>query len=281
MSSRNQAIAYLKTTQDRTGGWGFRAGGQAFTEATALGLLNVAAEPSHRDAAIRWLLAGQHRDGGWGVGHADGESGWTTAWAVWALSASGVSDGVEKGVGWLLGHRSVPVKVPASISRLDGTLVGWSWTPSTFGWIEPTALASLAIRASGRDDHGALAGARAMLLDRACSGGGWNYGNTTMVFNEVPPSIPETALVLLALFGGDHSRSDPRVAAGLDYLRRSVDPLPGSLSLAWSVLALSAWGADPSLPASLLLSAQGPSGDWNDSPATTALGALAMEAAGL
>ena len=281
MTSRGAAIQYLRNTQHSNGGWGFRVGGQAFTEATALGLLDMAGEGSSRDAAVRWLLAGQHRDGGWGVSHADGESGWTTAWAVWALAASGVTDGVSRGAAWLLGHRSVPVRIPPSISRLDGTLVGWSWTPSTFGWIEPTALALLAIRASGAADGGALAAGRAMLLDRACTGGGWNYGNTTMVANEVAATIPETSLVLMALFAGDPKLSDPRIPAGLDYLRRGIDPLPGALSLAWSVLALSAWGADASAPAAHLLSAQGAAGDWNGNPATTALGALAMEVAGL
>lgn len=281
MTSRAAAIRYLLNSQDPKGGWGFRAGGQAFTEATALGLLNMAGEVPNRDAAVHWLLAGQHRDGGWGVSHADGESGWTTAWAVWALAASGITEGVARGAAWLLANRSVPVKVPPSISRLDGTLVGWSWTPYTFGWIEPTALAILAIRASGVTDGGAVTAGRAMLLDRACTGGGWNYGNTTMIANEVAASIPETAQVLLALFASDRSPSDPKIPAGVDYLRRSIDPLPGSLSLGWSVLALSAWGADASVAAAFLLSAQGPGGDWNSNPATTAVGALAMEAAGL
>jgi len=291
MTSRDSALRYLLATQDSKGGWGFRAGGQAFTEATALGLLGLAAEPTGRAAAIRWLLEGQHADGGWGVSRADPESGWTTAWAVWALAAAGVRDGVGRGIDWLLGHRSVPVKVPAAISRLDGTLVGWSWTPATFGWIEPTALAMLAIHASGSADRGAFAAGRAMLLDRACTGGGWNYGNTTMIDNEVPASIPETALVLLALRAGqaitatpapvDAAGPDPHIPAGLAYLRRSLDPVPGALSLAWSVLALSAWGADASEAAALLRSAQGGAGDWSGNPATTALGALAMEAAGL
>lgn len=281
MTSHDAAIGYLRNTQDSKGGWGFRAGGQAFTEATALGLLSMAGEAANVDAAVRWLLAGQHRDGGWGVSHADRESGWTTAWAVWALAASGVTDGVARGAAWLLGHRSVSVKVPPSISRLDGTLVGWAWTPATFGWIEPTALALLAIRAAGAADRGALAEGRAMLLDRACTGGGWNYGNTTMIANEVAASIPETSLVLMALFAGDPKFTDPKIPAGIDYLRRSIEPLPGALSLAWSVLALSAWSVDVSAPAARLLSAQGGAGDWNANPATTALGALAMEAARL
>lgn len=281
MTSRLAALAYLLETQDANGGFGFTRGGQASTEPTAYAVLCLHDHPDARARAVDWLRGGQHRDGGWGVGHRDGESGWTTALGTWALARVGMVAEAASGARWLMSHRSRAVNVPARISRLDGSLRGWSWTPDTFGWVPPTAFAILALNSTATEHGDAVAVGQSMLLDRSCSGGGWNYGNTTMISNSVPASIPETGQVLLALASVRTETADPRVAAGLEFLRRSAENSPGPLSLAWAVIGLRAWKADGSVAAARLTELQGPAGDWADSPWTTAIGALALDPADL
>ena len=83
-------------------------------------------------------------------------------------------------------------------------LVGWPWVNGTFSWVEPTAYAVMALKRLRRQlppdaTRDRIDEAEELFADRACSDGGWNYGNTR-VFDEDLWSYPDTtALVLLAL----------------------------------------------------------------------------------
>ncbi len=75
------------------------------------------------------------------------------------------------------------------------------WIDGTFSWVEPTAMAVIALKR-----HRALPGAQAriaegqrLLLDRACRVGGWNYGNANVLGRQLEPHTPPTALALMAL----------------------------------------------------------------------------------
>ena len=94
------------------------------------------------------------------------------------------------------------VKLPQSPTNVqDNSLQGWAWIDGTFSWVEPTAMAVIALTR-----HRALSGAQAriaegqrLLLDRTCRVGGWNYGNANVLGRQLEPHTPPTALALMAL----------------------------------------------------------------------------------
>ena len=94
-------LSYLVYLQNKDGGWGYKPGGQSFTEATAWAILALAGpeataptveanERAKRRSALEqgvsWLRINQHSDGGWGVNPADSQSCWMTAYGVWTLA---------------------------------------------------------------------------------------------------------------------------------------------------------------------------------------------------
>jgi hypothetical protein len=80
-----------------------------------------------------------------------------------------------------------------------------------------------------------------MLLDRACVGGGWNYGNRTVLGENLWPYPDTTAIALLAL---TRRSGDLRVREGLDALENMLSEPASRLSLALAVLALEAHGRE-------------------------------------
>ena len=93
----------------------------------------------------------------------------------------------------LVAARGLALK-PSPVQRQDNALQGWSWIDGTFSWGEPTAWALLALkkcRARGMTAKGAEARIRdgeAILRDRVCVTGGWNYGNSN-VFGQGPACV--------------------------------------------------------------------------------------------
>ncbi|MCK6525604.1 hypothetical protein L6R49_29730 [Myxococcota bacterium] len=118
----------------------------------------------------------------------------------------------------------------------DATLRAWSWMPGTAPWVEPTAYALLSLAAAGQAGHPRAAEGRALLLDRQCSDGGWNYGNPRVLDTDLESELGVTAWAVMALPGSD------AVSRGLDRVRR-VREEESTTSLALTILALSAHGA--------------------------------------
>src|ERR1019366_1801915 len=90
--------------------------------------------------------------------------------------------------------------------RFDPTKYGWSWVPDTVSWVVPTSMALITLgRAKrqglirGRGLEKRLRLGAEMLLDRACSEGGWNAGNAVVYGVPLRPHIDVTALALAAL----------------------------------------------------------------------------------
>ncbi len=77
----------------------------------------------------------------------------------------------------------------------------------------------------------------AMLLDRACPGGGWNAGNGVVYDVALAPHPDDTAIALLAFA---RRRQEPTVEMSVDWLERVAPTLGAPWSLAWSILALAA-----------------------------------------
>ena len=89
----------------------------------------------------------------------------------------------------------------------------------------------------------------AMLRDRACREGGWNYGSSNVYGQELFPYVPTTALGLLAL---QDQRTDPAVTRALERLRADFPSEPTPTALALTVIALRAHTQPVKAPMALL-----------------------------
>ncbi|MGZ8458787.1 MAG: hypothetical protein ACXWZ4_19435, partial [Gemmatirosa sp.] len=78
-------------------------------------------------------------------------------------------------------------------------------------------------------------------IDRAAPGGGWNYGNTRVLGQDVAPYPDTTAWALLALRG---TTDAPVVRAGLARLPALLAATRSSLGHALAALAFRAHGRD-------------------------------------
>ena len=245
---------------------GFRASGIApvHTEATALACLALAAT-SHEDAwrdSVDWLARQQRPSGAWPASPDVAVDSWATPLAILAV-AERHTDSARRGVDWMLAQegRSYPwyVKLIYRIRphlnkiKLDPDLTGWPWLPNTFSWVEPTAYAVLTLKRMPEPSDRALARideAERMLLDRMCLGGGWNYGNSRVLGEELWPYPDTTALALLALQG--RSTSDA-VRESFSALERMIEDNESGLTLALSIPCFEAHGrASDGLRARLL-----------------------------
>ena len=148
----------------------------------------------------------------------------------------------------LVAARGLAVK-PSPIQRQDNSLQGWSWIDGTFSWGEPTAWALLALkkcRTRGIAAKGAEARIRigeAIMRDRVCATGGWNYGNSNVFGKDLPAYVPTTAIALLAL---QDCGDEPFVRRSVDFLEERAANHPSTRALALSTLALRRHGRSTS-----------------------------------
>lgn len=271
----------LVAEQRADGGWGAVAGGPATTEATAFAALALTAQPgearsTNMDAgarrAVTWLVERQRGDGAWPATEAVPAASWMTSVALLALAQLDppdprVADARRRASAWLLaepvfrfdwrtrlGLAWARLLGSAPVTDDDASLIGWPWVEGTYSWVEPTSLALLALRAAARRD-GAVSSdrrfadrvgtAERMLVDRVAPGGGWNYGNTRVLGQDLVPYPDTTAWALLALrSAGARREVAPAVAAGLHRLPTLLDGNRSSLARALGALALRAHGRD-------------------------------------
>ena len=238
------------------GGWSYGSSvRQAALEPTCLSLLALRWDSSPtRVRSVKFLLALQNPNGSWpAFSGDDSEGSGLTALAVIALINNGeMARQTERGVEWLLrlkGRESHwlwrwKFETTDTHVRFDPNKFGWPWQPGTCSWVIPTALSIIALKqgfvcckpeqVSFRIRRG-----EEMLLDRACPAGGWNAGNGVVYGVPLAPHLDDTAVALLAL--GGEQRYGP-IASALDWLERTAENWPAPWSLAWSILALDAYG---------------------------------------
>jgi len=249
----------LHTRRNADGGFGPYPGRPSTTESTAWAGLALSAleELEAAASATRWLLDGQLASGAWPHSAEAPEPSWMTSAALLALSGEPVArEAVARGSRWLLRQRARtfpfltrlfyrfwPDRVQV---RLDPELRAWPWTDGAFSWCEPTSMAMLALaRLDARLVPGTvrfrLREGENLLLDRVCTGGGWNYGNSWVLGEDLWPYPDTTALALLALRG---RRDDIRVVQSLDALKTMLAQHESSLSLSLGVLCLDEYGID-------------------------------------
>lgn len=262
-----QLVASLRGSVNRDGGWGSSARRQSTTEATALAALALRSAPSEQthsdiESASDWLLSRQLRDGGWPLSDAVPGSCWMTSLAVISLARLPRSDHAQRaairgglwlvrqrglGTHWLLKvmYRLNLVPRTKPVVELDRDLIGWPWTAGSFSWVEPTAYAIIALKLMRsqfprRTPEDRINMAEAMLLDRACPGGGWNYGNSRVLGEDLWPYPDTTALTLIAL----RDRPTGETAEGLQALRGMLEANDSPLALSLGMLAFDMYGRD-------------------------------------
>jgi hypothetical protein len=275
--------AYLMANHNPGGGWGYAPGEASCVEPTAAATLALRDDPPSSEVyleALAWLRAAQHRDGGWGVGDGDEVGGWQTAWGLLALGKSGdIADAVAGGVEWLLrveraGPDADSLEVSRQVLEIDAALRGWPWLPGEATWVEPTALAMMALGAVPRTSeiNARLDESARYLSDRRCRGGGWNVGNPVMFSQALPPRACPTAWALLALADVDR---DAIRGEDLEALRSDMESDGGALALGWGLLALRTLGQGDADTPERLAALQGADGSWNGNPYHTAIAGIA------
>ena len=258
----DQVLNALLGRQNPDGGWGAAQDRSSNTEATALtlGALKAIGARSLDDRILRgalWLTARQNPDGGWRLNDVATAGSWTTALAIIALSAFPEHQKrVRDGAHWLLQQAgSAPGILAKLILRVTGKskdnevnldLVGWSWVPNSFSWVEPTSYALTALKKvraaiSEGDLDERIRQGEALIYDRMCKGGGWNYGNSKVLDYALWPYPDITAVALIAL--QDHA-ADAANQRSLIALRKTAAEANSGLASSWAAICLSIYGQD-------------------------------------
>ena len=240
----------LRNSANRTGGWPYYTGKSSRLEPTCWALIAL---------GVDGLLSSertQHRDF---LARAQQSSGWLTedphvpvnigfnalVAALWLMQPDLASDAMRSRLLSVLVASKGVQAPPLNGSTQNNALQGWSWIDATFSWVEPTAWALIALktaRRQGSTDHAAAArideGDR-LLIDRCCKDGGWNFGNASMMHQDLRPYVPTTALALIAL----HDRRDEAaVTRSLQFLEQHWRDELSAIALGLSTICLATYG---------------------------------------
>lgn len=257
-------LPMLSVAQNPDGGWGYQRGKQSATEPTAWALLALAssAQSGPLAAAVgrakEWLRSAQLPDRSWPAFAKSPEGCWLTSLACLALEGYGDSpEAVAGGAQWLCGQwpgdstlwRRWMQKLFAkpSVVRMNTALRGWSWTPGTSSWVEPTACALILLQqlygarpfppeAAKRREL-----AEALLYDRMCAGGGWNSGNPEVYGVAGQPLVGPTVWALIAL---QKYRDRVENQQALQWLLSERGKIQGPGSLALAQICFQVYGCE-------------------------------------
>ncbi len=197
---------------------------------------------------MSWLGERQLDNGSVPASNAPNAPGWPTGLTTLAWTAAppdqaaSHSHHVDAAVRWLLGLFGTTIPRNTDVLGHDTTLRGWPWVRDTHSWIEPTAYAILALRATGRADNDRVREGLRLISDRAIPGGGWNHGNTRVYQQMLPPFPAPTGIVLAALAGTTRT---PAIDAAIQYLTRTLADVRAPITLGWGLIGLNAWNARP------------------------------------
>lgn len=242
-SIENTLRAQLVSARHGEGGWGYEPGCVPRLEPTCWALLALRASGSPSDKVLAlWPTTD---------GALVEQRGGLVNWSFHALALSTrialgeafVSELKSLANALVDGCGAAPHQ-PAGQCK-DGGLRGWSWIDGTFSWVEPMSWVVLALKrcrargiiSASLEEH--IRSAEAILEQRVCATGGWNYGYSPAFGNELPGHVPTTAIVLLAL----QDRADePFIRQSRGYLEQHAENHPSIRALALSVLALKRHG---------------------------------------
>jgi hypothetical protein len=183
------------------------------------------------DAARRWLRGAQRPDGSFGLTAGPVENDAPTGLAALALPPG---DARERALDHLV---ATPARTAPSdpVVPHDPNVPGWGWALGTAGWVEPTARALHAFRRLRPGATTQIDGAVGFLADRECVGGGWNFGNRSVYYVDLPPFGQTTAAGLIGLHA--LASGDGLVLRAVEALRGLWPLESGPLTLAMSLAA--------------------------------------------
>ncbi len=222
------------------GGLPYAPGMVSFSEPALLMILAfiAAGKAPAAQPLLDWVLKNRNADGSIGLNREFPREGlWNTAHLAIAMHHLGRVEERDSAVEFILSSRSIPL--PRSPENpIDTRLIGWPWAARTFGWVEPTAWALLALRLAGKDrDPRAEEGYR-LLEDRCLPEGGWNYGNKVIYGSALIPFWDTTALAVMALDEGRKSL----IEVNLALLEKSLPEVSSLYSSALVCLCLERFG---------------------------------------
>jgi Prenyltransferase and squalene oxidase repeat len=259
-----EAANLLAINQNPDGGWGAVSGKSSNIEASALALLALKSFARQSDGprvekAKLWLADKQNTDGSWPLNGATKGPSWCTAHAMIALREfADQKERVVRAGNWVLQQQGSKPGILVHLIRavsfqkravdLKEDLVGWSWTPNSFSWVEPTSYFLLALKKARNDlpaktlqervEQGEL-----MIYDRMCDKGGWNYGNAAVYGETLWPYPDVTAVALIALQDRRDRKENQLSLRALGEMMENTD---SGLALAWSMICFSLYGQDDS-----------------------------------
>ena len=230
------------------GGWGYYPGKASRLEPTCWAMLALGALPDEAAAPHREFLARCQQPSGWLVE----DPRWPINIAFNALAAftwltrrSLATEPMRaRLLAALTASKGIQTPQTDSVSQ-NNQLQGWPWIDATFSWVEPTCWGLLALKkarglgAAGQDAASRVAEAERLLLDRACTPGGWNFGNANVLHQDLRPYVPTTALGLLAM---QDRRTEPAVARSLAFLEAHWSDEVSAPALALSLACLRTYG---------------------------------------
>ena len=234
------------------GGWPYYPGKASRIEPTSWALMALAdptpppAGASHPHAAhVAFLRGLRHASGALlDPGAPVANPGWNglalIALRAIGLDADPLATGLASAVVAAKGVRLADD--PGGALAQNNQLQAWAWMDGTFSWVEPTALCLIALkRRPGPRPPDVLARIREaelMLLDRVCPHGGWNYGNSSVLDQDLRPYVPTTALALLAM---QDRVTEPAVQLSLDWLSGHADSERSAMALSLAAVCLAVY----------------------------------------
>jgi len=281
---------YIKAHQNPDGGWGYGRSRMSYVEPTGLCAmaLHIGGDKAGANRGLGFLKSCQKDSGAIGIGPRYAEGSWMAYAALLAFHALGPGGTEEERLkNWILSFEDASgqftkedLAAAATLNRYDASIPGWSWTPRTTAWVEPTALFIIAlIHAGVPATEKRIKSGVDLILDRRVPSGGWNFGNPYSKSNELAASMMSTALAMVALGAAGVAEDRPAIGAGMRFLDRSLAGDVSTASLAWILLAMKTYpsGADqvPGI-ASRLAGLQADNGGFRGNLFETALAFLVL-----
>ena len=246
---------FLLEVRNPDGGWGYYPGHQSRLEPTSWAHLALGTTVSEGTAVTRgpWATLGQGpRVQGLLVDASDirpnlGFNGLATVALLQNRTAERRRE-ARTSIDALVSHVGVTLP-PSPGSSQDNSLEGWPWVDQTFSWVEPTGWCLLACKTWIRTSPAERAllrridSAERVLFDRVCHGGGWNYGNSTVLEQRLEPFVPTTALGLLAL---QDRRDHPVVVESLRRLEEIWPTQVSGMALSLTLICFAVFGLSSS-----------------------------------
>lgn len=299
-ASWQRAINYLlRHKQDAW--WPYKPGQGPSAEATAWAALALS-EPTLSDnfslvsKSYDWLISMQNDDGGWSTSPQAKPSDWTSGPVFLSLRkfaekssdkspmAPHLAKSLRAGKDYLIQHR---LEKWTPLGQVVMFLFqgpdyshyprGWPWVPASYHWVEPTSYSLMALKplrlSQSEPLKTVVAEADKYLLEIACVGGGWNYGENIRLDEKLPSYQLDTAEALVAI---QNHIDNQKVQSALNILRKLAGISTAPMTLAWSIMARRIFGDVVTEDLKTLLDHQDPDGGFAANIHTTALASLAI-----